>query len=36
MGFNPMAGRKPKAADLAILFVALALIAGLIAWAVSG
>lgn len=36
MGFNPMAGRKPKPADLVILFVALGLIAALVAWAIAG
>ena len=34
MGFNPLQGRRPKAADLMIFAVALAVIVGLVIWAV--
>ncbi len=34
MGFNPLQGRKPKAADLTIFAVALALLVALVVWAI--
>jgi hypothetical protein len=34
MGFNPLQGRKPKATDLTIFAVALAVIVALVVWAV--
>jgi hypothetical protein len=34
MGFNPLQGRRPKAADLAVFAVALAVIVGLVIWAI--
>jgi hypothetical protein len=34
VGFNPLQGRKPKAADLAVFAIALAVIAALVIWAV--
>jgi hypothetical protein len=33
MGFNPMQGRRPKRADLAVFVVALAAIAAAVFWA---
>jgi hypothetical protein len=34
MGFNPLQGRRPKAADLTIFAVALAVIVALVVWAI--
>ena len=34
MGFNPMQGRRPKPADLAVFFGALAAIVAVVVWAV--
>jgi hypothetical protein len=34
VGFNPLQGRKPKAADLTIFAVALAVIVALLVWAI--
>jgi hypothetical protein len=33
VGFNPLQGRRPKAADLAMFAIALAVIVGLVIWA---
>ena len=33
MGFNPMQGRRPKRADLAVFFAALAAIVAALIWA---
>jgi hypothetical protein len=35
MGFNPLQGRRPKAADLTIFAVALAVIVALVVWAIQ-
>lgn len=32
MGFNPMQGRRPKAADLAIFVLMLAVVVGAVLW----
>jgi hypothetical protein len=34
MGFNPLQGRKPKAADLTIFAVALVVLVALVVWAI--
>jgi hypothetical protein len=35
VGFNPLQGRKPKATDLAIFAISLAVIVALVIWAIS-
>jgi hypothetical protein len=34
VGFNPLQGRKPKAADLTVFAVAMAVIVALVIWAI--
>jgi hypothetical protein len=34
VGFNPLQGRKPKPADLAVFTIALAAIVALVIWAI--
>jgi hypothetical protein len=34
VGFNPLQGRRPKAADIAVFAVALAVIVALVVWAI--
>jgi hypothetical protein len=35
MGFNPLQGRRPTAADITVFAVALAVIVALVVWAVG-
>jgi hypothetical protein len=34
VGFNPLQGRRPKAADITVFAVALAVIVALVVWAI--
>jgi hypothetical protein len=34
MGFNPLQGRRPKPADIAVFAIALAVIVALVIWAI--
>jgi hypothetical protein len=34
VGFNPLQGRKPKAADLMIFAIAMAVLVALVVWAI--
>jgi hypothetical protein len=34
MGFNPLQGRRPKPADIAVFAIALAVIVSLVIWAI--
>jgi hypothetical protein len=34
VGFNPLQGRRPKAADITVFAVALAVIVALVIWAI--